>query len=113
VLLRRCVLDATRDGAPADAADLPDGVQARITEVCAEADPRADVRLDLPCPGCGHRTKALLDIAAALWAELDGWARGILLDVHLLASAYGWTEPDVLALSPLRRRYYLELAGHA
>lgn len=113
VLLTRCVLEATRAGRRVEAGKLPARVERRVAEVCAAADPRADVTLDVPCPECGHRTKAVLDIGAVLWAELDAWARQVLLDVHLLASAYGWTEADVFALSPLRRRYYLELAGHA
>jgi hypothetical protein len=112
-LLRRCVLAATRAGQPADPGDLPSAVQERLAQAATEADPRADIRFDVPCPECGHRSKAVLDIASCLWAELDTWARGTLLDVHLLARAYGWTEPDVLALSPVRRRHYLELAGHA
>ena len=111
VLLAACVLSSTVDGAAA--AELPPPVQERLAEAVADADPRADIRLDVPCPDCGQHTLAVLDIASALWTELDAWARGTLLDVHLLAAAYGWTEPDVLALSPLRRRYYLELAGHA
>lgn len=112
VLLGRCLLAVTRAGRPVDPGELPEHVQARVAEECAAADPGADLRLDVPCPDCGHRTKALFDIAAALWAELDAWARGTLLDVHLLATAYGWTEPEVLALSPLRRRRYLEMVGH-
>jgi hypothetical protein len=28
--------------------------------------------------------------------------------VHTLASAYGWGEQDILGLSPIRRRCYLE-----
>jgi hypothetical protein len=91
---------------------LPAEVRDRIIAAVAEADPAADVRLLVPCVECGHRTRAAVDVAACLWAELDGWARGLLADVHVLASAYGWTEPDVLALSPTRRRYYLELVDH-
>jgi hypothetical protein len=34
----------------------------------------------------------------------------MLYDVHALASAYGWREADVLAMSPMRRQVYLELA---
>jgi len=113
VLLSACVVSSTVDGAPVAAAHLPPAVQARLAGAVADADPRADVRLDVPCPACAQHTKAVLDIASTLWTELDSWARGTLLDVHLLAAAYGWTEPEVLALSPLRRRYYLELAGHA
>ncbi|TDC77716.1 hypothetical protein E1283_06620 [Streptomyces hainanensis] len=116
-LLRRCVLAAELDGAPV-AADrlpgpLPEDVQRRIAEAAAQADPCADIRLAVACPECGHRATAELDIAAYLWTELDAWARTTLLDVHLLASAYGWSEVDILALSPLRRRYYLELCADA
>lgn len=111
-LLRRIVLTATRDGVPAEAADLPSPVRARVAAAAAELDPAAEVLLDVPCVACGSRARALLDIAAYLWAELDAWARALLLEVHVLASAYGWTEPEVLALTPTRRRYYLELVGH-
>jgi hypothetical protein len=113
VVLTRCVLEARKGGRRVAAADLPLAVQERIAEAAAAADPRADITFDVPCPSCGHRTKALLDPGAFLWEELDAWARGMLLDVHLLAAAYGWSEPEVLALSPLRRRRYLELSGHA
>ncbi|GAB2895446.1 T4 family baseplate hub assembly chaperone [Streptomyces mayteni] len=111
LLLRRCVLTAELNGTPKAAERLPEPVQRRITEAAAEADPRADIRLAVACPECGHRASAELDIAAHLWAELDAWAQTTLLDVHLLASAYGWSEAEILALSPLRRRYYLELCA--
>ncbi|MFD0428254.1 hypothetical protein ACFQ60_09340 [Streptomyces zhihengii] len=71
----------------------------------------ADVTLSIACPECGEATPAELDITSYLWTELDTWARDLLLDVHLLASAYGWSEPEILALSPTRRRYYLELCA--
>jgi hypothetical protein len=112
VLLTRCALTAERYGAPVDG-ELPADVQARIAEAIAEADSAADVRLAMPCVECGHPNSATVDIVSYLWAELDAWARGIMLDVHLLGSAYGWNETEVLALSPTRRRYYLELVGHA
>lgn len=110
-LLARCVVSATRDGRPASADELPDEVQRRIAEAAETADPVADVALGVACPDCGEATRAELDIASYLWTELDAWARDLLLDVHLLATAYGWSEPEILALSPLRRRYYLELCA--
>ncbi|MFE6990250.1 hypothetical protein ACFVFN_19020, partial [Streptomyces pharetrae] len=82
-----------------------------IAEAAEAADPAADVTLNVACPECGRATRAELDIASYLWTELDAWARDLLLDVHLLATAYGWSEPEILALSPLRRRYYLELCA--
>ncbi|MEU2684101.1 hypothetical protein ABZ654_09530 [Streptomyces hygroscopicus] len=115
-LLARCVVSVHRSGqpVPADrlpAAELPEPVQRRLAEAAERADPAADVTLKVACPACGAATRAELDIASYLWAELDHWARDLLLDVHLLATAYGWSEPQILALSPLRRRYYLELCA--
>ncbi|MFE6174985.1 hypothetical protein [Streptomyces sp. NPDC056464] len=110
-LLARCVVSAERAGAAVSAEDLPAPVQRRIAEAVEAADPGADVTLDIACPECGEATRAELDIASYLWTELDAWARDVLLDVHLLATSYGWSEPEILALSPLRRRYYLELCA--
>ncbi|MFJ5674388.1 hypothetical protein [Streptomyces sp. NPDC093097] len=116
LLATRCVLAARRAGREATAEDLahlPETVLKRFAEAAEEADPGAELTLDVACPECGAPTPAELDIAAYLWTELDAWARDLLLDVHLLASAYGWSEPEILALSPLRRRYYLELCADA
>ncbi|MFC5218302.1 hypothetical protein [Streptomyces coerulescens] len=110
-LLARCLVSAARDGSAVAAGDLPVPVQRRIAEAVEAADPGADVTLNIACPECGAATRAELDIASYLWTELDAWARDLLLDVHLLATSYGWSEPEILALSPLRRRYYLELCA--
>ncbi|WP_432194961.1 hypothetical protein [Streptomyces sp. bgisy027] len=110
-LLARCLVSAARDGVAVAAGELPAPVQHRIAEAVEAADPGADVTLDIACPECGSATRAELDIASYLWTELDAWARDLLLDVHLLATSYGWSEPEILALSPLRRRYYLELCA--
>ncbi|MFI9047822.1 hypothetical protein [Streptomyces sp. NPDC053427] len=112
----RCVLSAVRGGRAAtdeDLAALPEAVLKRCAEEAERADSGAELTLNIACPECGAATPAELDIAAYLWTELDAWARDVLLDVHLLASAYGWSEPQILALSPLRRRYYLELCADA
>lgn len=113
VVLERCVLTAEHGGEPVAARQLPEPVQRRVAEAAAAADPYADVRLHLGCPECGEQALAELDIASYLWEELDDWARATLLHVHLLATAYGWSEAEILALSPLRRRYYLELCADA
>ncbi|MGI5453427.1 hypothetical protein ACQEWB_09695 [Streptomyces sp. CA-249302] len=112
-LLARCLVSASRDGTAVSAAELPVAVQRRIAEAAEAADPGADLALNVACPECGAATRAELDIASYLWTELDAWARDVLLDVHLLATAYGWSEPEILALSPTRRRYYLELCADA
>jgi hypothetical protein len=104
LLLRRCLFDQTPDELPAE---VIDAVIARM----AAADPQADVQLDLACPACGHRWLAVFDVVTFLWSEIHTWAHRTLQDVHRLAKAYGWREPDILALTPWRRQVYLEMAG--
>jgi hypothetical protein len=109
-LWRRCTLDTRFDGEPRTADEVPESVKALMDEQLARADPQADVQLRLECPTCATSWDQDFDIASFLWTEVDTWARGLLAEVHVLARAYGWTESDVLALSPFRRRTYLELA---
>jgi len=111
LLLERCLLAAHRDGKDHDAAELPAAVTDGLVEAMAELDPQADVRLALCCPACGARWEASFDIVAFLWGELAAWAERTLREVHALASTYGWSEADLLAMHPDRRRRYLELVG--
>lgn len=110
-LLQRCIADARRDGQPVEPTELPDHVVAAIAQRMAEADPQADVQLALTCPACAHAWQAPFDIVAFFWSEIDAWAKRTLREVHTLASAYGWREADILALSPRRRQLYLDLVG--
>ena len=41
--------------------------------------------------------------------ELEAQAKRLLRSVHVLASAYGWSESEILALSEARRDAYVEL----
>ena len=109
VLLSRCITEATSDGAPVAAASLPAPVVAAAARCLAGADPQADMRLSVTCPGCGATSAAPFDIAAFLWSELEALAYRLLGEVHTLASAYGCSERAILDLSPLRRRHYLAM----
>jgi hypothetical protein len=110
-LVRRCLVSAHRDAGAVAAGEVPAAVLAIAEQRLAEADPRADVRLRLACPSCGRDATTPLDIVSFFWREIDAWACRILREVHTLASAYGWTEEAILALSPFRRQCYLELVG--
>ena len=80
-----------------------------IGELMAAADPTAETRIALRCPACGHEQDEVLDIATFLWAKIAALAKRRLREVHTLASAYGWTEAQVLALSAARRKLYIEM----
>jgi hypothetical protein len=110
-LLQRCLLSVEQGGEPVDSDKLPQEVIESVIKSMAEADPLADIQLDLTCPSCDHRWRAVFDIVSFLWTEIEAWAWRMLSDVHTLARAYGWGERDILALSPTRRQFYLEMVG--
>lgn len=110
-LLERCVLSARRGGEPVPARELPKPVVETIAASMAQADPQAHVELAISCPGCQHGWTPVFDIASFFWVELAAWARTLLRDVHALASVYRWSEAEILAMSPCRRRVYLEMIG--
>ncbi len=114
-LLARCLLAVQWEGEavapdrlPADAAAA---IARTVAAAMAEADPQADLQLDLACPACGCRWQAPFDIVSFFWSEINTWAYRTLRQVHVLASAYGWREEEILRLSPWRRQFYLEMVG--
>jgi hypothetical protein len=110
-LARRIILRAERDGVAVETVSLPEAVYGRLEEDIAERDRQADLEFDLTCPACDHRWEALFDIATFFWSEIAAEAKRLLRDVHTLARAYAWREADILALSPARRQYYLDLVS--
>lgn len=95
-----------------DAAESTNWSEEDLEEVgqkMAAADPLAEIVLNLSCPACGQECNPILDIAAFLWAEIEARAKRLLFDIHALASAYGWTQNEILSLSEQRRGLYLEM----
>ena len=105
-LLARCTLHGD-----ADAMALDDAALRAVEDALDALDPNADLALAVHCEACGQHGSAQLDAGTLLWDEIDGRARGLLGDVHVLARAYGWTEREILALGASRRAAYLALAA--
>jgi hypothetical protein len=108
-IAERCVASIRQNGTAVALADAPPRLLGCVSEQMATADPAADIRLRVSCPECGTEWSARLDITAIFDAELTGAAWAILREVDELASRYGWSEQQILALSPTRRRTYLGL----
>jgi hypothetical protein len=108
-LLRSCLLEVRSQGLPVDPEQLPMAIAERLAGEMERQDPNAEIRVALSCPACGHGWSLVFDVVGYLWSELDDWAQRLLVEVHLLACAYGWRERDVLALSPTRRQLYLDM----
>lgn len=110
-LLARCLVEAELDGSPVAPDELPPDVIEAVGEAVTEVDPLADIRLDLTCPACGHAWTSVFDPVAFFWGEIEAWAPRLLGEVHRLASAYGWSETEILGMSVWRRGRYLQLLG--
>lgn len=92
---------------------LSDLSDALATEVDARLEAReaeGELRFTLTCTECDADWTEFLDVGDYLWREVDMAARRLMSEVAEIAAAFGWTEQEILALSPARRRAYLELA---
>jgi hypothetical protein len=109
LLLDRCVSSVRFNSQKVSVSQLPDEIVDAFAERLSQLDPQGDVKLTLVCPQCDHEWQSIFDIEAFLWKEISAWAIRILREVHVLASAYGWREFDVLNMGRRRRQAYLEL----
>jgi len=115
-LLSRCVVELKRNGRKRrvdSSSALPAALTDAIAAEMEKADPQANVRLALDCADCGHRWLSGFDIVGFMLSEIDNWARRVLREVFALASAFGWREADILAMSAGRRQLYLQMIGDA
>jgi hypothetical protein len=108
-ILQRCLLEVTCKGESVSVEQLPETVVVAVSERMTKADPQAEVELALECYQCHHQWNEHFDIVSFFWTEIQAWASRMLNEVHQLASAYGWSETEILGLSPLRRDLYLNL----
>jgi hypothetical protein len=104
VLVSRCVtaVEEAQGGPPE---------RSQMALMLAEADPDAEILIDLQCPHCAATWQELLDPVQFLWREIAAAAKRIVGEVVALAQGYGWTENEILRLSAFRRALYLEALG--
>lgn len=111
VLLQRCVVSAAVGGQRVAPEMLPESILEQVDARLAEADRQAELTIQLQCSACAHAWQVLLDIERFLWLKISALAKRLLGEVHILASAYGWSEHDILSLAPVRRQFYLDMVG--
>ena len=104
-----CILEALQDDVPVGWTDLPDSIVEQVVAGMEAANEQSDVRFDLTCAVCQCRWQTLFDIVTYFWDEIDRWAKRMVADIHVIAGAYGWSEGDILALNPRRRKLYIDL----
>lgn len=109
-------------------ADLP-AAEARLWSLCVEGlaevgrdqtldeavsrlmehrDPQAELSVEMTCPECENTFESTFDAGGYLLARLEHRRAELIRQVHVLASRYGWGEPEILVLPPPRRLAYVQ-----
>ena len=96
-LLERVVTWVSTEHGDADPVVLSEPVIQTLAAEIEQDDPLAAIRMRSTCPNCRHNWDTVLEIASFFWNEVDAWAKHTLREVHTLATAYGWSEQEILA----------------
>jgi hypothetical protein len=91
-----------------DGSALPQD-EAVLEEAISAHDPLVAFRVSCRCPACGTTQEVPVDLETITLTRLAARQRALVREVHQLASRYGWTESEVLAINPARRARYIEL----
>ena len=79
-----------------------------IGETLDKTDPFTNSRINTKCPQCEFKFSVGLELEEILLNSIyKNWCQ-LLDEVHHLAIHYHWTESDIFAVPPRRRRYYLD-----
>ena len=116
LLLRRCITQIRRNGrvcskVSSNDVPIPDRSREEISKRMREIDSQANVEINLICPSCGSDWQRVFDIATFFCREIDIWALRTLREVHILASAYGWSEKEIVEMSQWKKDLYMEMVG--
>jgi hypothetical protein len=92
---------------PLGVAEIAPGWLESIEAALERADPLTTLEIETACPECGAETSVPLDLEASCLALLAAEHPRLLDDIHALATAYHWSEAEIMAIPPERRRQYL------
>ncbi len=107
-LVQCCLVEVKYQGQSQTDIELPASVVEALAQEIKLCDPLAELMIPINCPSCQQRSEVLFDIAAFVWEELMTELKQVLHEVHELASVYGWSEADILAMSTTHRQFYLQ-----
>jgi hypothetical protein len=108
-LVGGCLLDARREGKSVVASSLKDEEIEQLAHAIEKLDPLAQPSIEIACASCGKVQTHPFSISDFFWDKVAEKARRLVMQVNLLAQAYGWSEEQILALSERRRGLYMEL----
>jgi hypothetical protein len=99
LLARACLIGISDDG------DQPE--PALVEASLEQAFPLLNVSVGFTCSACDTAFSRRFDAPSYLWADIERLAQTLIGEVHRLASAYGWSEREILSMGRRRRAAYL------
>jgi hypothetical protein len=99
-LLQRCVVDSEA---------LDADILAEVQNAMQALAPVVNVDLDAKCPECGQQQTVQFDLQRYLLTALMNDRSQLVQEIHLLASAYGWSLSEILNLARSQRRAFVAL----
>jgi hypothetical protein len=105
-LFARCLIHD--GGTPAT-----DAERAAIIEAMDRVAPQVDLELEVRCLECSYEFLSPFDTTSFFFQEMRLKRGQLMREVHWLAFYYHWSEGEILGLSRLRRRVYLDLLSDA
>jgi len=109
ILIQRCIQKISQRDNEVKIENLPNNVIEALAEEITKNDSLSLLQYNINCPLCGHALQMTFDIVSFFWDEISAYTKRLLLEIHMLATTYGWTESEILTLSPSRRQLYLEM----
>lgn len=110
-LLNNCLLKVNLADKTIPTSDIPNEIVANLLTCMEKEDRLADINFSLHCPACSHAWNNNFDIVQYFWTEINAWANRMMYEIGVIASNFGWSEKQILDLSPKRRQIYLEMIG--
>lgn len=80
-----------------------------ISRKLEQADPLVNFSVMISCPVCAETGRYEIDSESLALKILYGVQQELLVDIHLLALHYHWTESTILAMPIWRRKKYIGL----
>jgi hypothetical protein len=94
---------------PSDEIDWNAPLLEMVGAAFEEFDPLASFRVDCYCPHCERTASLPINLQTVCLRRLQHTQRELIYHVDRLATAYGWTEEEIVAIPPSRRQHYLRL----
>jgi hypothetical protein len=92
---------------------VPARLRRRIETAIEALAPSLYGELEGRCPGCAARIGLHFDPQRYVLEELRARAQFVCEEIHLIATHYHWSEPQILALPQARRARYADLVHEA